>query len=188
MRASNDDKLPVDRDVPEIVIVADEYAELPLKVQQNLESISNTGRAAGVRVLNCALRGTADIVSSNVKKQAQLRIGMRVSDADELAFLFGWNGRTPSPEDAPYEGCGFLMLGQDTPRPFKGYRLRPNQIEDIAIAVADSRPSLDAASASAAGTCLLHPLGPHRRPARPHQLHHIRARCALPRQDGVGIG
>lgn len=147
MREANDDKLPVGPDVPQIVIVADEFAELPMRVQNILESMSNTGRAAGVRVLNCALRGTADIVSTNMRKQAGLRIGMRVQDSEELAYLFGWDGKAPNVEDAPYEGCGFIKQGQTPARAFKSFRLTPAAIENIACAVGDRRPALDDLSA-----------------------------------------
>lgn len=151
MREANDDKIPVSPAVPQIVIVADEFAELPEGLKTKIETISNTGRAAGVRTLVCGLRGTSDTIPAGLKKQAQLRIGMRVTDDEELSYLFGW-GKPADPQDAPYEGCGFIAIGQDAARPFKAYRLQPSQIEEIAIAVSDRRPALDQISADAAGS------------------------------------
>lgn len=149
MRAANDDKIPVGPDVPQIVIVVDEVAELPDRLKDRLESISNTGRAAGVRLVTCALRATSDYITPGVKKHAAVRIGQRVSDEEELAFLFGWGARV-SPDDAPFEGCGHVTpaAGQITPRPYRAYRITPDDIDVIAVECAPLRPVLDEVSAS----------------------------------------
>lgn len=142
MFQSNDDKVPVSHGVPEIIIVADEVAELPPKVQAGIDSIINTGRAAGVRVLNCALRATQDTISAAMKKQTRLRIGMRAMDPEEYSHLFA-GYQMVDPADAPYAGSGFVAYEAITPRPFKGFRIEPEQIPLIAMQVADRRPSLD---------------------------------------------
>ena len=158
MREAGDDKLPVSRQVPEIVIVVDECAEVlgdntPHRdVQANLEEIQRIGRACGVNLLVCGLRATSDIIgSAAVKKLSRARISMRVSDPEELNHLFGWNCKA-TPEDIPYPGCGLYL--QDTsgqPRPFKGYRLVGPALERLAVAVAGIRPALDEPSVELAG-------------------------------------
>lgn len=157
MRKVNDDKLPVTPDVPEIVIVVDEMApimgedsEHP-RVRDLLKNIQNEGRAGAVRIVFGGLRATAEMIGgTNVKKQAGLRIGMRVTDQEELQYLFG-SLRGISIEDAPYPGCGHLALGQAVPRPFKAWRIKPHQIGDVAAAVAGIRPALDPAGVAVGG-------------------------------------
>lgn len=157
---ANDDKLPVTPQVPAIVCDNDEIAELfsprarrdPIlrEVGDNLVRVQELGRAAATNVENAALRATQDVISEpQILKQSALRIGLRC-DESELAYLFGWNDRL-SPEDAPYPGCGFYKVDQEPARPFKVYRLTPNQILDIVTATADRHPQLDDLSRQAAG-------------------------------------
>ncbi|WP_406156943.1 hypothetical protein [Streptomyces canus] len=157
---ANDDKLPVTKAVPAIVCNNDEIAELfsprarrdPIlrEVGDNLVRVQELGRAAATNVENAALRATQDVISEpQILKQSALRIGLRCDEA-ELSYLFGWNDRL-SPEDAPYPGCGFYKVDQDPARPFKVYRITPDQIRDIVVATADLHPELDDLSRRAAG-------------------------------------
>ncbi|MEV7229697.1 hypothetical protein AB0M79_22120 [Polymorphospora sp. NPDC051019] len=145
MRAANDDKIPVGADVPEIVIVVDEIKTVPPHVVNMLAQISDTGRAAGVRTLCCALRATDDYLPIAIKEQARVRIGMRVSEEKELNYLYGWKYNIDT-EAAPYQGCGFVLSGKPgeaAPLPFKGYRTDPGRIDAAAVATAGWRPDLD---------------------------------------------
>lgn len=158
MRAHNDDKIPISPEVPEIVIVLDEMAEvmgettLWPRVRDDLAEIDRIGRAVGVRTVKCGLRATAEITGgANVKKQSATRIGMRVQDPEELIFLFG-NAKGISAEEMADAGYGYLALGSSPARLFRSWRLRPTQIGEIAVAVAGRRPALDAPSMEAAGT------------------------------------
>jgi hypothetical protein len=157
---ANDDKLPVSPAVPAIVCDNDEIAELfsprarrdPIlrEVGDNLVRVQELGRAAATNVENAALRATQDVISEpQILKQSSLRIGLRCDEA-ELSYLMGWNDRL-SPEDAPYPGCGFYKVDQEPARPFKVYRLTPNQIREIVVATADMRPKLDELSRRVAG-------------------------------------
>lgn len=158
--AANDDKLPVDHEVPAITISSDEIAELfspkarrdPVlrETGDTLVQVMELARAVAVNVVNAALRATQDVVSEpQLLKQAGLKIGMK-SDETEMSYLFGWSDRV-SPEDAPYPGCGFCKVLDDPARPFKAYRLKPAQIADIVTATADLQPQLDELSRRAAG-------------------------------------
>ncbi|MFI1798977.1 DNA translocase FtsK [Streptomyces sp. NPDC020379] len=148
MRSKNMDTLPVSADVPAIVIVTDETAQLPQDIKDLLDGVINVGRAVRVRALICGLRATQDTISAAMKKQAKLRIGMTVTDPEELSYLFPGFAML-DPNDAPYPGSGFHMWGKKHPiRPFKGFRLDPASIAEICNAVADRRPVLDKISAS----------------------------------------
>ncbi|MGI5341895.1 hypothetical protein ACQEVS_33065 [Streptomyces sp. CA-181903] len=142
---ADDDKIPVDDSVPEIIIVADEVAQLPLSVQKGLDTVINTGRASGVRAVNCALRATREMASPAMKEMTRLRIAMRVSDESEYQHIFS-DFRGLKKEDAPYKGSGFIELGTEKARPFKAYRLKPKRISGISQEVALFRPRLDEVS------------------------------------------
>jgi hypothetical protein len=158
--AANDDKLPVSPQVPGILIAGDEIAELYSPKARRDEVLRETGdvlvqvvelaRAVAVNALVTALRATQDVLSEpQLLAQSGLKIGMK-SDERELSYLFGWNDKL-SPEDAPYPGCGFMKVLDEPARPFKAYRMLPNQIADVVAATANLHPELDELSRKAAG-------------------------------------
>ncbi|MCD9145894.1 DNA translocase FtsK [Streptomyces albireticuli] len=148
MRSRNTDVIPVSPEVPAIVVVADETAQLPHDIKDLLDDVIELGRAVRVRALTCGLRATQDTITAMMKKQSKLRIGMTVTDPEELAYLFP-GFKMLDPNDAPYSGSGFHMMGKESPiRTFKGWRLTPNEITAICNAVADRRPVIDRISAS----------------------------------------
>lgn len=157
---ANDDKLPVSAAVPGITLDNDEIAELfsprarrdPIlrEVGDTIVQIQEIARAVACNVENAALRATQDVVSEpQILKQSALRIGLK-SDETEMNYLFGW-GDKASPDDAPYAGCGFMKVDDELARPFKAYRITPQQIADIVVATADRHPVLDDLSQRAAG-------------------------------------
>ncbi|MFD3416752.1 hypothetical protein [Streptomyces decoyicus] len=147
MRKANDTKLPARVDVPEIVIVVDETADLPGGIKQQIETVMNTGRAVRVRVKVSSLRATSDSIPVPIKKRAKWRWGMYVTDPEELAYLFS-GFQQVDPADAPWPGCGFNAYGTTKPRPFKAFMLDPARMDQIAAAVSARRPVLDEISRS----------------------------------------
>ena len=158
MAAVDDDKLPVDHEVPAIVIVLDEGAEAlgdrsgDRRMLANIDEIVSIGRSARVNVVFSALRATTDTIGlPGLKKQSGQRIGMRVDDPEELSFLFGWH-HAVSTEDVPYPGTGLVKTRRvPAPTPFKSYRITPSTIARIAQTAGPWRPALDEPSARAAG-------------------------------------
>jgi hypothetical protein len=157
---ANDDKLPVSPQVPGITLNNDEIAELfsprarrdPVlcKVGDTIVQILEIARAVACNIENAALRATQDVVSEpQILKQSALRIGMK-SDEAEMSYLFGW-GDKASPDDTPYPGCGFIKVDDEPAKPFKAYRITPQQIAEIVVATADQHPELDELSRRAAG-------------------------------------
>lgn len=138
----NDDKIPVSPSVPAIIIISDEIAELPQSIQSGLDKVNNTGRASAVRTFNCALRGTRDMVSASQKEMTRWRIGMRVSDSSEYQHLFS-DYRNVDAADAQEKGSGFMEWDGSKPRPFKAYRIKPEEISTVSVMTAEIRPTLD---------------------------------------------
>ena len=154
MFAANVDYVPVTPDRPEVVIVVDEFGTLPLYIKDRLQTISDTGRGAGVRVVSCALAAKGQYISRDMIVQARERIGMRVTDEAELQFLFDttWSRGRFDPASIPYKGSGMISTGAKPPQPFKGWRIDPGRVDAISIAVAGIRPALDDISADLAET------------------------------------
>ncbi|MFJ8738294.1 hypothetical protein ACIRL2_02870 [Embleya sp. NPDC127516] len=149
MLSVDDDKIPVSPDVPEILIVADEIAELPQSILDKLNTVINVGRATRFREMSIGLRATADVSTPAMKKQSQNRIGMRVSDPEELGHLFPYGQGRLDPRAARHQGSGHVSYpnaeGITVPaRPFKAERLKPSRIGALSILFADRRPTLDA--------------------------------------------
>lgn len=157
---ANDDKLPVSATVPGILIAGDEIAEIFSPRARRDQVLRETGdtliqvvelaRAVAVNVLATALRVTQDVLSEpQLIVQSGLKITMK-SDEREMAYFFGWDDRA-NPAEAPYPGCGFIKVLDEPARPFKAYRIKPDQIAAVVAATSGLRPELDELSRKAAG-------------------------------------
>lgn len=180
MHERNVDLIPAGPDLPQIVILADEYADLPEPVKAALETISNTGRGAAARVVSSVLRATGQYISRAMIVQARERIAMRVSDEAELQYLFDqqWGRGRVDPASVPYQGSGLISTGTAPIAPFKAWRLEPADITRVSLAVAELRPELDEISAGLAGPA--YPGRWERTPAAHVPRRHHRARRTAP--------
>ncbi|MEU1814970.1 hypothetical protein ABZ543_07210 [Streptomyces roseifaciens] len=147
--SGEDDKLTVGPDLPEVLVVVDEIAELSPRLLTKIDTIVNTGRAVRVRVVICGLRATQDVITAAMKKQSRVRVGMRVTDPEELSHLFPTGGARLDPKAAPGRGCGFFSAPDaedivSDPAPYKAYRITPKAIQRLAAAYGDRRPHLEA--------------------------------------------
>jgi hypothetical protein len=157
MRKVNDDKLPIDAHVPEIVIVLDEGAEAVgsrgnTRLAKNIDKIITTGRAMRVRLILTGVRATGDVLSNpNLRVQAGTRIAMNGSDDAEIAYLTDWH-RGASSEDTVAAGDFHIQVpGVKGLRVGRSYRIKPDQIAQVNQLVQPWRPRLDQLSAAAAG-------------------------------------
>jgi hypothetical protein len=152
-RAANTNLLPLDADVPEIIIMIDEGAEAmgetagmsydAKQVRGTLEKIVRTAGDSGVNVVFSGLAATMDVIDRMTLAQLAVRVGMRVTETRELAYGFDSNYDL-NPADIPYQGSGFVKASHAEPtRVFKAYLLEPNQMAEIAIATESWRPPLD---------------------------------------------
>lgn len=157
MRSVDDDKIPVSRAVPAIVLVTDEGAEAVAANRGNrelavgLETLASTGRAARGRLIISGVRATADIIPVPIQAQAGVKIWMRPEDQHETAQLLGWHSGV-SIDDAPHPGSGLMRKpGTAGIQTYRGHVLKPAQIEEASIILAPRRPTLDQPSAAIGG-------------------------------------
>ncbi|MFJ9799842.1 DNA translocase FtsK [Streptomyces sp. NPDC101145] len=159
--AADDDKLPVDHDVPEIRVFNDEGAEIfssRNRMDDTLKAVAGAlvqtieiARAAAVNITTSGLRATQDVIADpQILKQSTFKAAMKVADDSELNYFFGHN-HGASAEDAPYPGCALVRDGGGPAHPLKIYRIKPSQIAELATVTADRRPVLDELSRRAAG-------------------------------------
>lgn len=152
MRQCNDDKIHVTPNLPQIIIVVDEAGKLPTSIMEKLRVVSDTGRAARVRIIYCGLRATSEYMPPAIKSQARVLVGLRVTRQEELAYLFGWHAVRSGldTQAAQNKGCGFIQDDGGAPRPFKGFRITPSEIDAAVEKVVSWRPLLDEPSAQVA--------------------------------------
>lgn len=150
LHQENSNKIIPAPDLPAIILIVDEFGKLPDDVKDMIVEISDTGRGAAVSVVGCALRAKAPYFSRDFIAQSRNRIGMRVTDEGELQMLFDamWSRGRFDPSSMPYPGVGVCSAGATTAVGFKAWMLDPVRISAVARAVADHRPSLDAATAA----------------------------------------
>lgn len=156
MRAEDDDKLPVSPDVPEIVIVVDEGAEVSATrearaVMAGISEVIRIARAMAIRAVVSVLRVTADVLPDPmVRKMASNRVCTGTTEDAELGHVFGW--RALSAENS-FSGPGSMLVGTEgkQPKTAQQWRITPSGIEAVSTTTAGRRPTLDQPSADAAG-------------------------------------
>lgn len=159
MASRDTDLLPLDADIPGILIVTDEGAEVYANVNHRkaadpMKEVLRIAGASGVNQLNCFLRATADTTGDTIiKSQSTVRIGMRMSDEAEMSYLLGWRSGV-TPQDMPDRGYGALSMDESKPASvFRGYRVLPSHQRWYVEHTAQYRMNagLDEVSLTAAG-------------------------------------
>jgi DNA translocase FtsK/SpoIIIE-like protein len=143
-------------DMPALVIVIDEYAELsddaPDAVK-HADSIARRGRAVAVNLVAATQRPTQKAMGQGaVRSQMDVRISFRVRERKDVDLILGqgmlaagWHAHTLN---APGK---FLIAAaeHDTPKRARAYLLTDQTVEAAATYYADLRPPLDAVSQQA---------------------------------------
>lgn len=134
MAEKDTDLLPMTPDIPGIVIVTDEGAEVYANPKHQhvagpMKEVLRIAGASGVNQINCFLRATADTTGDTlIKSQSRALIGMRMADEQEISFLLGWKCGV-RPEDMPEQGYGACTMDPSGPASiFRGYRVKPSDI------------------------------------------------------------
>lgn len=159
MADANTDLLPMSAELPGIVIVTDEGAEVyadpkTRRVADPMKEVLRIAGASGVNQINCFLRATADTTGDTIiKSQSQVRVGMKMADEAEISYLLGWKSGV-TPQDMPERGYGAVTMDESsTASVFRGYRVLPSDIKWFVDNTAKYRKNsgLDDVSRRAAG-------------------------------------
>lgn len=158
--AANTTLLPIDEDMPEIVIIIDEGKtilapsirdRLLRDLRETLNLALDIARDSAVNVVFSALGATSTSLDTAIKAQCSFKLGMLCEKDAELAYLFDWGQATM--DDLAGVGSGFIRESGAAPRPMGGYNLTPRRIiDELAPAVSQRQPALDERAARAAGS------------------------------------
>jgi S-DNA-T family DNA segregation ATPase FtsK/SpoIIIE len=140
-------------DLPALIIIVDEYAELADDAPdaiRHADSIARRGRAVAVNLIAATQRPTQKAMGQGaVRSQMDVRICFRVRERKDVDLILGqgmltagWNAHTL---DAPGK---FLISAaeHDTPRRARAYLVTDQVVADTASWYAELRPPLDEVS------------------------------------------
>jgi S-DNA-T family DNA segregation ATPase FtsK/SpoIIIE len=140
-------------DMPALIIVVDEYAELVESAPEttgDADSIARRGRAVAVTLIAATQRPTQKAMGQGaLRSQMDVRICFRVRERKDVDLILGqgmlstgWHAHTLN---APGK---FLISApeHDVPRRARAYLLTDQAVSDTAARHADSRPALDGVS------------------------------------------
>ncbi|WP_329422370.1 hypothetical protein [Streptomyces sp. NBC_01268] len=160
MAQADTDLLPVSAQIPQIMLVIDEGAEILAsndpkmrKLAAKILEVIRLMRAMGVRTVLTALGATGAVLGNlMIRREAKARVVLTGGEVEGMDLSRVFQGsRGLKPEQAPYKGAGFIGTPESAPGLFKGWRITPNQIADIVRATSSLHPRLDEPSAKAAG-------------------------------------
>ncbi|MGW1351240.1 hypothetical protein ACWCQE_18470 [Streptomyces sp. NPDC002409] len=160
MAQANTDLLPISPQIPQIMLVVDEGAEILVstdretrKLADGILEVIRIARAMGVRTVLTALGATGSVLGNlMIRREAKVRVALTGGEKEGMDLGKQFPGsRGLKPEQAPYKGSGFMGTPESPAGLFKSWRILPNQIRDIVIATSDRHPALDDPSAQAAG-------------------------------------
>ncbi|WIM97721.1 hypothetical protein ACTOB_001269 [Actinoplanes oblitus] len=148
-RTANSFVLPVDAQLPAIVVLTDEGGEVRQAVSllgqlagKGVTRLAQIGRAEGVRVIMSVLRGTSDLTDKGLRVNAALRLCLRMEEHDEYSHVLGVSpGKT---DLGATMGAGYLKTAELS-QPVLGRTVNVDLagIERHARATAQLRPDLD---------------------------------------------
>lgn len=133
-------------DAPALVIVMDEYAELPDDAHSLADSLARRGRAVAVTMLAATQRPTqAAMGHGAVRSQMDVRICLRVRERRDTDLVLGQGmyaaGWRPDGLDAPGK-CLISAPEHTTPRPARAYLVTDAQVRDTAATYAGNQPAV----------------------------------------------
>jgi S-DNA-T family DNA segregation ATPase FtsK/SpoIIIE len=139
-------------DMPALVIVVDEYAELLPGAQEYADSVSRRGRAVAVNLLAATQRPTQEAMGNNaVRSQMDIRLCLRVRERRDVdlilgqgSFSAGWRADTLT------EPGTFLISAQEhtVPERARAYLITDDQVAAHAASRARDAPARVSPSAA----------------------------------------
>ncbi|MGW9455943.1 hypothetical protein ACWG5N_08155 [Streptomyces globisporus] len=160
MARANTDLLPISAQIPQIMLVVDEGAEILTSTDRRMKDLAKKIlevirmlRAMGVRTVLTALGATGSVLGNlMIRREAKARVCLTGGETEgmDLSKVFP-GARGLRPDQAPYKGAGFMGTPESAAALFKVWRILPNQIRDIVHATTELHPTLDDVSSKAAG-------------------------------------
>lgn len=141
---------PISAELPQVVIVIDEYSQLPAEAKKLAEEISQLGRAQGVQLLIATQKPLADDVGSILPSQCTVKFALHVAKDGDGDVILGQGHVSQGWRAARIGSPGyFLMKSTEHSTPNVGRFLWLSDVERAVELTQDHRPSLnDGASTS----------------------------------------
>jgi DNA segregation ATPase FtsK/SpoIIIE, S-DNA-T family len=130
---------------PAVLVVVDEYAELPRQAAPLCDSLTRRGRAVAVNLLAATQRPTQKAMGNNaVRSQMEIRICLYLKERRDTNLVLGDGmyaaGWRPDALDAP--GKFLISAPEHTiPRPARGYWMTDEDVTDAVTRWAPHRPT-----------------------------------------------
>ncbi|MFF4370429.1 hypothetical protein [Streptomyces sp. NPDC001594] len=160
MAKANTDLLPISAQIPQIMLVVDEGAEILVsnepekkKLAKKILEVIRMLRAMGIRTVLTALGATGSVLGNlMIRREAKTRVALTGGETEgmDLSKLFP-GARGLKVEQAPHKGTGFMGTPESPVGLFGTWRILPNQIREITLVTSERHPALDVISAQAAG-------------------------------------
>ncbi|MGW6570155.1 hypothetical protein [Streptomyces sp. NPDC054975] len=171
MAERNTDQLPISAQIPQIMLVIDEGAEILTSTDRRIKELAKKIleiirmlRAMGIRTVLTALGATGAVLGNlMIRREAKARVCLTGGEVEgmDLSRVFP-GSRGLRVDQAPYKGSGFMGTPESPAALFKNWRILPNQIRDIVAATSTMHPTLDDISRRAAGTAYIDRWAPDR--------------------------
>jgi hypothetical protein len=145
-------------ELPALVIIVDEYAELTETAPSAIadaDSIGRRGRAVAVTLVVATQRPTQKAMGQGaLRSQMDIRICFRVRERKDTDLILGQGMLTAGWQPHTLNAPGKFLISapeHDTPRRARAYLLTDDAVAETASAYASRRPGLDAISRQAIG-------------------------------------
>ena len=171
-------------DAPALVIIIDEYAELP--PLRYPDTIARLGRSVAVTLVAATQRPTQRAMGEGaVRSQMDLRICFRVRERRDTDLVLGQGMAAAGWDAHKLNAPGKFLISateHDTPRRARAYLLTDDDVAAVAARHAPGRPPLDEVSRAA----LAQPVPVRHRRHASHSGNSARARRQRPRNPAMG--
>jgi S-DNA-T family DNA segregation ATPase FtsK/SpoIIIE len=130
---------------PALVIVVDEYAELPTAARKYADSIARRGRAVAVTLLVATQRPTQKAMGSGtaIRSQMDVRVCFRVRERGDVDLILGQGMYKAGWDTTGFDAPGKFLLSAPEhriPRRARAYLITDEQIQYAAALAAADRP------------------------------------------------
>ena len=144
---------PISADMPALVVIIDEYAELAdeaTDAMSDTDSIARLGRAVAVTLIAATQRPTQKAMGQGaVRSQMDLRICFRVREPRDVDLILGQGMLRAGWDAHNLNAPGKFLVsapGHDRPKRARAYLLTDQAVTETAAHYAGYRPELDAES------------------------------------------